>query len=153
MRLSATLPLGDLPRGLSRGTLLGALLGASVVLNLVLAGLLLWPAAPPRHSFERVLGRMEQALPAEDRPRFRAVLDAERDRYSAQLAAAREARREVDAVLVREPFDPAELHAAVERWSERWRAFNLVFADTMVRAMAAVSAQGRAQLAARDTDH
>lgn len=136
---------------LSGGAVLRAALGASVVLNLVLAGMLLAgplrPAPQPR-GFERMVARIEAALPEADRPKFHAVLEAERDRYEAPLAALRAARAEVDAAMVREPFDPAALRAAMQDWSDRWVAFSAAYRDMMVQAMAAISPEGRAQVAA-----
>jgi len=136
---------------LSGGAMLGAALGASVALNLVLAGLLLagapQPAAQPR-GFERMVARVETALPEADRPKFHAVLEAERNRYEAPLAALRAARAEVDAAMTREPFEPEALRAAMQDWSDRWVAFSAAYRDMMVQAMAAISPEGRAQVAA-----
>jgi uncharacterized membrane protein len=138
-----------------RGVLLGAGLGASLALNLALGGLLLaGPGRAPHggggggRGFDRMVARMEHALPEADRPAFRAVLDTERGRYEGALADVRAAQREVDAAMTREPFDAASLRSAMAAWSGRWTAFSAAFADTMVRAMAAVSPQGRAQVAA-----
>lgn len=133
------------------GTILRAALGASVVLNLVLAGVLLAgplrPATQPR-GFERMVARIETALPEADRPKFHAVLEAERGRYEGPLAALRAARAQVDSAMMREPFDPAALRAAMQDWSDRWVAFSAAYRDMMVQAMAAISPEGRAQVAA-----
>ena len=64
------------------------------------------------------------------------------------LAGLRAAQWEVDASMAREPFGAAALRGAMTASSGRWTAFGGAFADTMVRAMAAVSPQGRAQVAA-----
>lgn len=95
-----------------------------------------------------MVGRIEATLPAEDRPRFRAVLEAERPHYATELAALRAAGREVDAAMGREPFDPQALRAALSAWSARWVDFNTAFSGTMVQAMEAVSPTGRARIAA-----
>lgn len=121
------------------------------MLNIVLAGLLLTRpmASEPRgRGLDRMLGRIEAALPAEDRPRFRAVLDTERDRYADELAAMRTAHAAVDEAMAREPFDPAALRAALDAWTGRWAAFNAAFTGTMVDAIQAVSPTGRARIAA-----
>lgn len=97
---------------------------------------------------DRMVNRIEAALPAEDRPRFRAVLDAEREGYAQELAALRAAGTTVDAAMAREPFDPAAMREALAEWSTRWAAFNTAFTGTMVHAMQAVSPAGRAQIAA-----
>ena len=137
-----------------RGALLGAALGASLALNLVFGGLLLTgPGRAPHgagggRGFDRMVARIEHALPEADRPAFRAVLDAERGRYEDTLAELRAAQREVDAAMAREPFDAVALRAAMAAWSGRWAAFSTAFTDTLVHAMAAVSPQGRAQVAA-----
>ena len=64
------------------------------------------------------------------------------------LAGLRAARWEVEASMAREPFGAAALRAAMAAWSGRWAAFSAAFTDTMVHATAAVSPQGRAQVAA-----
>ena len=133
--------------------LLRAVLGASVVLNLVLGGVLLVgqpapPPAPPRSGFERMLVRLETALPEADRAAFRRVMQEERAHYQAQLEASRAARRAVDAALARNPFDPQALRDANAAWAQRWAEFSEAFGETMVHAMAVVSAEGRAQIAA-----
>ncbi|SDB43826.1 periplasmic heavy metal sensor [Belnapia rosea] len=132
-------------------TLITALCGASLMLNLVLGGLLWWrPGPPPRggRGFDRMVGRIEAALPEPDRPRFRAVLAAERPRYADALAAMRAASAEVDAVIRRDPYDPAALRGAMAIWAERMTAFNLAFGETLAEALSAVSPEGRAQIAA-----
>nr|WP_256476413.1 periplasmic heavy metal sensor [Siccirubricoccus soli] len=131
---------------------LGALLGASVVLNLVLGGL--WLAQPergrggPARGFERMIGRLEASLPEADRPRFREVLQTERPRYAEALQALRASRAEVDAAMLRQPFDPAVLQQAMARSSERWAEFSTKFGETLALALAAVSPEGRARVAA-----
>ncbi|TCZ54973.1 periplasmic heavy metal sensor [Roseicella aquatilis] len=107
--------------------------------------------APREHrgrGLDRMIHRIEAALPAEDRPKFHAVINDDRGRYAAQLAALREAGRRVDEAMARDPFDPARLEAALADWSARWAEFNAAFTATMVRAMEAVSPAGRAQIAA-----
>jgi uncharacterized membrane protein len=131
--------------------LITALLGASLVLNLVLGGLLLWqPQPPPRtaRGFDRMIARIEAALPEPDRPQFHAVLTAGRERYAGPLNAMRAARAEVDAVMRREPYDPVALHGALTAWSEQQIAFNAAFSATLAEALGAVSPEGRAQVAA-----
>ena len=95
-----------------------------------------------------MVNRIEAALPATDRPKFRAVLDAERESYAGELAALRAAGLAVDVAMARDPFDPAALRAALAEWSGRWALFNQAFTGTMVNAMQAVSPAGRAQIAA-----
>ncbi|WP_302479746.1 periplasmic heavy metal sensor [Roseicella sp. DB1501] len=131
--------------------MLVAALGASLAVNLVLGAFLVFSGGPHERrgrGLDRLVSRIEAALPAEDRPKFRAVLDAERDRYAPQLAALRAASGKVDEATAREPFDAAALHAALDAWTERWAAFNAAFNGTMVHAMQAVSPTGRAQIAA-----
>jgi hypothetical protein len=95
-----------------------------------------------------MVGWIERALPEADRPAFHAVFDAERVRYEGALAEVRAAREEVDAAMACEPFGPASLHSVMAAWSNRCAAFSAPFADTMTRAMAEISPQGRAQVAA-----
>jgi uncharacterized membrane protein len=136
---------------LSGRTVLAAVLGASLVLNLVLGGLMLWRPAPPNRGargFDRMVGRIEAALPEADRPRFREVLAIEKDRYAESLASMRAASAEVDAVMRRTPYDPEALRAALQDWSARMTAFNAAFGDTLADALGAVSAEGRAKIAA-----
>jgi uncharacterized membrane protein len=130
---------------------MAALLGASLVLNLVLGALVLWRPKPPiqaARGFDRMLGRIEAALPPPDRPRFREVLATERDRYAGALATMRAASAEVDTVMRRTPYDPEALRAALHEWSMRTVAFNAAFGDTLADALGAVSPEGRAKIAA-----
>lgn len=139
-----------MPRPAAR-TVMAALLGASLVLNLVLGALVLWRPRPPvqaARGFDRMVGRIEAALPPDDRPRFRDVLAAERDRYAAPLTAMRAASAEVDAVMRRTPYEPEALRAALQEWSVRMTAFNAAFGDTLADALGAVSPEGRAKIAA-----
>ena len=135
----------------SSRSLIAALCGASLVLNAVFAGLLWWrPTPPPRggRGFDRMVGRIESALPEPDRPRFKAVLAAERGRYAGSLAAMRAASAEVDAVMRRDPYDPEALRDALALWAERMVDFNRAFGETLAEALAVVSPEGRAQIAA-----
>jgi uncharacterized membrane protein len=134
-----------------RSRWLAGLLGASVVLNLVLGWLVLATPTPREHrgrGFDRMVARIEASLPEADRPVFRGVLEREREAYAGALAALRAARAEVDAAMTRDPFDPEVLRLAMTRWSERWTSFNAAFTETLVHAMAEVSPEGRARVAA-----
>ena len=136
---------------LSGRTVLAAVLGASLVLNLVLGGLMLWrpgPANRGARGFDRMVGRIEAALPEADRPRFREVLATEKHRYVEPLTSMRAASAEVDAVMRRTPYEPEALRAALHEWSTRMTAFNAAFGDTLADALGAVSAEGRAKVAA-----
>lgn len=131
--------------------MLGAALGASLVLNAVLGGLLLSAPRPAEHrgrGLDRMIGRIEAALPAEDRPRFRAVLEGERESYAREFAAMRAAGVAVDEAIARDPFDPGALRGALADWTARWAEFNAAFSTTMVHAMEVVSPSGRKQIAA-----
>ena len=86
----------------SARALVAALLGASLVAEpgarraaAVAAG----AAARRGRGFDRMVARIEAALPEADRPQFHAVLVADRDRYAGALAAMRAASAEVDAVM------------------------------------------------------
>jgi uncharacterized membrane protein len=126
-------------------------LGASVMLNLVLGWLVLATPTPREHrgrGFDRMVARIEASLPQADRPVFRGVLDRERESYATALAALRASRAEVDAAMTRDPFDPEALRLAMTGWAERWTSFNARFTETLVHAMAEVSPEGRARIAA-----
>lgn len=137
-----------------RAVALPVLLGVSLVLNAVL---LASPGAigagRGRPGFERTVARIEASLPEQDRPAFRQVMEAERNRYAGPLEAVRQARRDVDAAIGQDPFDPAALRLAMANWSARWVAFNDAFSEALVRAMTAVSPEGRAQVAAARSRH
>ena len=150
-----TLARVTLPRWLRPGVVLPALLGVSLALNLALAAFphAVFGRPPPRGGgggggFERMVDRMETALPEADRQGFRRVMAAEREHYTAPLEALRQARREVDAAILADPFDPERLRMAMADWQRRFIAFNDAFSDALVRGMAAVSPEGRAQVAA-----
>jgi hypothetical protein len=60
----------------------------------------------------------------------------------------RAASAEVDAVMRRDPYDPNALRDALAVWAERMVAFNRDFGETLAEALAVVSPEGRAQVAA-----
>jgi uncharacterized membrane protein len=132
-----------------RRTLVTALLGASVALNLLLAGIMLWtPAPPPRpRGFDRMLARIDAALPPADRPAFQAVLQADRDQYGTALTTLRASSNEVDRLMRQEPYDSAALTAAMRDWGEAWARFNASFSATLLRGLEQVSPAGRAAVA------
>jgi hypothetical protein len=107
-----------------------------------------WGSAPVRVS----TGPMTPRFFTFVLPRSRVLGGPRFERMAARikhaLAGLRAARWEVDASMAREPFGAAALRGAMTASSGRWTAFGAAFADTMFHAMAAVSPQGRAQVAA-----
>lgn len=86
---------------------------------------------------DRMVARIEQALPAADRPAFRAVPDAERSRYEGAPAELPATRRELGAAVARDPLGAAASRTTMAACSGHWAAST----DTMVHAMAVVSPQ------------
>lgn len=125
-------------------------LGASVALNLVLGGLLLrgGPDRPPGGPGIRQLeSRIERVLDPGDAAAFRRVLEEGRPGWEAARRNMRDGRPPVEALIRQEPFDPAALRAAMAAGRAGWAAFSTAFEDSLVRAMAAVSPEGRRRIA------
>jgi uncharacterized membrane protein len=129
------------------GKLMTALFGASVALNLVLGGWVLMLSGdrgPP--SLPRLLARLEGSLPAGDRPAFAAALDKDRPRYTAAFDEARAARRAMEEIARREPFDIAALRRAIAATNQRWLVATDAFGESLAQGMAAISPEGRRAL-------
>jgi uncharacterized membrane protein len=135
MRLSGTL-------------ILKAALGASLALNLVFAGLLFWPDSPRPRGVRGLQARMERVLSAEDRARFRAVMDANQPTFEAAQQALRQTRPLVPRAIGAEPFSEEALRAAMATNRERWQAFSEAFEGSLAQATAAISPEGRRKLLA-----
>jgi uncharacterized membrane protein len=134
--------------GLSTATILRAALGASLALNLVLAGLLLWPDSFRPRGVRGLEARMERVLGPADRGTFRAIMDSNRPRYEARQQALRQARPLVGQAIGAEPFSEERLRAAMAVGREHWRAFSESYEDSLAHATAAISPDGRRRLLA-----
>jgi uncharacterized membrane protein len=91
---------------------------------------------------------MERVLGEGDRETFHAVMEANRPRYEAAQQAVRQARPLVSRAIGAEPFSEAALRDAMAAGRERWRAFSEIYEDSLVRATAAISPEGRHRLLA-----
>lgn len=101
----------------------------SLGLNLFLGGLMAgrWFSGPPHRMAGvqgergpagepgRILQRMAQTLPPENRPAFEAAIAEHRDRVAQAATQAREARDLVRDVLRKDPLDRAALDSAFEK--------------------------------------
>ncbi|GAA0566187.1 hypothetical protein GCM10009416_00150 [Craurococcus roseus] len=103
---------------------------------LVLPGVASWGGPRP----DRMVAGIGHALPEADWPALRSMPDAERGRHQGAPAGLRDARREVDAAMIRKPFDVAARRGAMTAWSGRGTAFGGAF--TKVHAMAAGRREG-----------
>ncbi|MFT8243064.1 periplasmic heavy metal sensor [Roseomonas sp. BN140053] len=133
---------------LSAPLVLRIALGASLALNLVLGAFLAWPG-PVRGGGGpwRLQARMERALSGPDRDIFHREMEAGRARTEAALRGMRQAREPIEAAMRREPFDPAALGTALAAARGRWQEFSIAFENELLRAVGAISPDGRRRLA------
>ncbi|MBO1078576.1 periplasmic heavy metal sensor [Roseomonas haemaphysalidis] len=133
---------------ISAGMALRAALGASLALNLVFAALLFWQGPARPRGVRGLEARMERALGEEDRVTFRRIMEANRPSYEAAQQSMRQTAPAIAAALGAEPFSEDALRAALQAGREGWRAFSESYENSLTKATAAISPDGRRRLLA-----
>lgn len=128
--------------------ILKAALGASLALNLVFAGLMIWPDMGRPHGVRGLQARMERVLGPEDRATFHRVMEEGRPRWEPLRHELRRARPRVGRAIGAEPFSEEALRAAMAEGRQRWMTFSEAYEDSLARATAAISPDGRRRLLA-----
>ncbi|RKK01100.1 periplasmic heavy metal sensor [Pseudoroseomonas wenyumeiae] len=128
--------------------ILKAALGASLALNLVFGALLFWPDAGRPHGVRGLQARMERVLGPEDRATFHRVMEESRPRWEPLRRDMWQARPQVGRAIGAEPFSEEALRAAMAEGRHRWAAFSEAYEDSLARATAAISPEGRRRLLA-----
>ena len=137
-------------------------LTASLALNLFLGGIFIarWfnprpffgfgggPAAIGDRSLTPTFDRMASRLPPEERARFRAAVDANRDRIAAAAAASRDARRKVRDALLADQVDRPALEASLSDLRARSDEFTQASQKALVEAAATLPLEARRRLLA-----
>jgi uncharacterized membrane protein len=137
------------------------LLVVSLGLNLFLGGLMAgrWFSGPPYRAAaamtergpagepNRILQRMADSLPPEDRPVFETIIAKHREGVLRAAGEARDAREIVRAVLRKEPFDRAALDRAFEDVRKSNAALQLAIQSTIGEAAAQLPPEARQRLA------
>lgn len=133
----------------SRGfTIVRTALGASLALNVVLGGLLLHhPRHPPGPDPLRLQRHIETLLSAPDRAAFDAVMQQALPQVEQYRRALWDGGAAIKATIGRQPFDAAALRAGMAANRQNWTEFSTRFDESMVRAMSAISAEGRRRVA------
>jgi uncharacterized membrane protein len=137
----------------SAGTLVRAALGASLALNLVFAALLFWPGLLPQgerkpRGIRGLETRMERVLGPEDRVTFQRIMEANRPSYETAQREMRQVGPSVARALGAEPFSEEALRQALQAGRERWRTFSESYENSLAKATAAISPEGRRRLLA-----
>jgi len=135
----------------SAGTLTRAALGASLALNLVFAVLLFWPGLFPEggrrpRGIRGMEARMERVLGPEDRTVFQRIMEANRPSYETAQREMRQAAPLIGQALGAEPFSEDALRQALQAGRERWQAFSESYENSLAKATAAISPEGRRRL-------
>jgi uncharacterized membrane protein len=127
------------------------LLAVSVALNVFLAAALgaflarpLFAPPKPRYG---PMGRMIEALPADDAARMRAALERARPQQMVARDRVSVAQREVSAAIARNPYDEAAVRRALAAWQESWQGLIAEFNGELITALGTVSDEGRARFA------
>ena len=102
------------------------------------------PGAPPGRM---ITDRMAAALPADDRPRFEAIMAKHRPAVTEAAARFHEARDKVRDVLAKEPFDPAALDRAFAEQRERNTALQVAIQTSIAEAASNLPPEARQRLA------
>lgn len=138
---------------MSAGMALRAALGASLALNLVFAALLFWPGPARPRGIRGMEARMERALGEEDRATFRRIMEANRPSYETAQQDMRRVAPAIAGALGAEPFSEDALRAALQAGRERWRVFSESYENSLAKATAAISPDGRRRLLADMPGH
>jgi uncharacterized membrane protein len=136
---------------------LSGLLFISLAVNCLFLGALIgrelpWPEAAPtvpqlRRAPVEGFGARIMALPLPERHRFFAAMRPFRPGTQAARADLAEARRNLRAVLMREPYDPAAVTIALAEVRRRTGILQQRVQDAAAQALAALSPQSRRWLA------
>lgn len=133
---------------ISAGMVLRAALGASLALNLVFAALLFWPGQHKPRGIRGMEARMERALGPADREVFRRIMETNRPSYETAQRDMRLTAPAIARALGAEPFSEEALRAALQAGREGWRAFSESYENSLAKATAAISPEGRRRLLA-----
>lgn len=131
-------------------------LALSVILNLFLIAVIggyVWRnrivdigGKPP---FAAALARAEAGLSPEDAKAFDVAIRQGMPQYMAAAQRLRHARLAVRDQVVAEHFDPEKTRAALNDWQSAWNGFLGAFDDSLIKALAQVSPEGRRKLVAQ----
>ena len=129
------------------------LLWASLAGNVFAAAAFAAPAVLGRRSeaspgFDRIIGRLARNLGASDAAGFREAMARERPWYEMSRDRLDDARKQVAQDIGREPFDPAAARAALVAMQDSMRESAARFDDSLVTALATLSPDARAAMAA-----
>ena len=102
-----------------------------------------------RPPFAAALARAEAALSPEDAKAFDAAIRRGMPHYIAAARRLRHARLAVRDQVVAEHFDPDKTRAALNDWQSAWNDFLSAFDDSLIKALAQVSPEGRRKLVAQ----
>lgn len=127
-------------------TLLRIALGASLTANLVLGGLMLHPPHPPGPFPGHLETRMASLLPPADRQAFGAAMQGADDEEQTWHRAEFAGREHIRALIGTDAFDAEALRQTMAEHRRGWADFSARFEDRLVRALAAISAEGRRRI-------
>lgn len=131
-------------------------LALSVILNLFLIAVIgghVWRSRIAerggRPAFAAALARAEAGLSPADARAFDAAIRQGGPQYIAAARRLRQARLAVRDQVVAEHFDPEKTRAALNDWQSAWNGFLSGFDDSLIKALAQVSPEGRRNLVAQ----
>jgi len=128
-------------------------LAISVILNLFFIALVgghVWRsriAMQGKTPFAAILARAEAGLSPEDAASFDAVVRSDAPHYLEAARQLRLARASVHDQVTADKFDPMKARAALANWQMAWNNFMGAFDDTLIKALAKISPEGRRTLA------
>lgn len=128
-------------------------LAVSVILNsffIALIGGHAWRsrmvAMEGKTPFATILARAEAELSREDAASFDAAIRGDAPHYAEAARQLRLARTSVRDQVTAERFDAQKARTALANWQMAWNNFMGAFDDTLIKALAKVSPEGRRKL-------
>lgn len=102
-----------------------------------------------RPPFAAALARAEAGLSPRDAKAFDAAIRQGVPQYIAAAWRLRQTRLAVRDQVTAEHFDPEKTRAALNDWQSAWNGFLSTFDDSLIKALAQVSPEGRRKLVAQ----
>ncbi len=128
------------------------LLFLSLVVNVLLLAVIGTHLLRPQPSgIDRIVLRLSDGLGTADRQVVETHFAQHRPALEAAVQSMRATRRRLDETIAANPFEPEATRAAFEQWRQSWSRVSSEVTATFLDTLPALSAEGRAEIAARSS--